>query len=171
MSGDRGLAAIHAAALSGASGVAIDRGTQPAPKAAAVAAEPAAEAAATTVTMSEADAKTFETNAHAQGKVEGAKEGAAAERTRIKAIVTSEKAKGREQLAQSLAFNTNLSAEEAVTVLGAAPQTAKGSRLDGLVPQPKVDAQEAADGQGGVPAKAGLAAAVQKRIEKASRAH
>lgn len=168
MSGDRGLAAIHAAANSSTSAAAIERGSVVRPAAAAAAAEPAADAAGE---MKAGKPLDLVTPARTEGNAEGLKEGAAAERARIKAIVSSEKAKGREQLAQSLAFNTNLSAEEAITVLGDAPEAQKGSRLGGLVPQPKVDAQEAADGQT-APAKAGLAAAVQKRIEKAkARAH
>ena len=47
-----------------------------------------------------------------------------AERTRVSAIVSSEHAKGREQLAQHFAFNTSMSAEDAIAALAAAPAPA-----------------------------------------------
>lgn len=49
------------------------------------------------------------------------------ERARIKAIVTSEEAKGREQMASHLAFETDQSSESAIALLKAAPKAdAKG---------------------------------------------
>lgn len=49
---------------------------------------------------------------------------AADERARIKAITGSDEAKGREQLAEHLAFNTEMSADAAKSVLAAAPKAA-----------------------------------------------
>ena len=51
-----------------------------------------------------------------------APDAAAAEQNRIRAILTGEAAKGRETLAQHLAFNTRMSPDEAKGVLGAAPK-------------------------------------------------
>lgn len=50
-------------------------------------------------------------------------EGAAAERERIKGIVGSEAATGREQLARELAFTTDINTHEACLLLEHAPQT------------------------------------------------
>ena len=52
---------------------------------------------------------------------EGAKEGAAAERTRIAAILDDEKAKGRESLARHFAFKTDMPADQALAALEASP--------------------------------------------------
>ncbi|MFC3674667.1 hypothetical protein [Ferrovibrio xuzhouensis] len=53
---------------------------------------------------------------------------AAAERTRIRSILTHEAAAGRESLAQHFAFGTGLSAKAAIAALAAAPKgTAKGA--------------------------------------------
>lgn len=58
-----------------------------------------------------------------------------AERARIKGIMGSENAKGREQLAGHFAFDTDMTAEAANAALAAAPKAeAKGSRLDVLMP-------------------------------------
>jgi hypothetical protein len=83
--------------------------------------------------------------------------------TRIKSIITAPEAKGREQLAHSIAFDTELSHEQAVSMLKAAPEAQKVSRLDGNVPAPKVDAAESGDQAA---ASTGLAAAVQKMVAK-----
>jgi hypothetical protein len=126
-----GLAAVRAAATGSVS---------PAATAAALA---AAAAAASSPAKPEApDNSAAVAAARAEGVTEGTKAGAATERARIKAIVGAPEAKGREALAQSLAFDTDLSPEAAVQVMKAAPE-AKGSRLDGIVPQPKVDTSEA----------------------------
>jgi hypothetical protein len=129
-----GLAAVHAAA------------TDPVPS----------------IEMPRADYDAALASATAAGHADGVKAGAAAERARIKTIVSSDKAKGRDQLAHSLAFNTELTAEQAIAVLGDAPEAQKASRLDAIVPQPKIDAQESA---AAAPA-AGLAAAVAKLVVK-----
>ncbi len=148
----RGLAAVAEAALSTTSAAAL---TVAAAAPAAAAATPAAPAAAPDNTAALAAER-------ASTKAEGVKEGTAAERARIKAIVTSDQAKGRETLAQSLAFNTDLSAEQAVAVLGDAP---KQSRLDGNVPNPKVDAVETTEGDR-KPLVSGLAAATKAEFER-----
>jgi len=59
-----------------------------------------------------------------------------AERTRQKAIISGENAKGRETLAAHFAFDTDMSAEAANAALAAAPkaEAGKGSRLDALMP-------------------------------------
>lgn len=49
------------------------------------------------------------------------------ERERIGAIISSEAAKGREQLAQHLAFSTDMSADMALATLGASPVKAEAS--------------------------------------------
>jgi hypothetical protein len=87
------------------------------------------------------------------------------ERTRIGAIVSSPEAKGREGLAQHLAFNTELPAAEAVAMLKTAPVAAaeRVSRLDGNVPAPHVDAVEH-DASGD--RSAGLAAAMVRQLAK-----
>lgn len=88
------------------------------------------------------------TQAFGQGEAAGLKaagQSASGERTRIKSILGSEEAKGREQFAQVYAFETDLSAEAAVTALKDKPkaEAPKGSRLDGRVPQPNVPAADA----------------------------
>lgn len=58
-----------------------------------------------------------------------------AERTRVKAIMGGDNAKGREQLAAHFAFDTDMTAESANAALAAAPkaEAGKGSRLDALM--------------------------------------
>ncbi|MDF1600362.1 hypothetical protein PZ895_11385 [Mesorhizobium sp. YIM 152430] len=51
-------------------------------------------------------------------------EGATEARTRIRAILTCEAAKGREPMARSLALETSMPAEDAERVLAAMPCTA-----------------------------------------------
>lgn len=92
-----------------------------------------------------------------------------AERTRVKAIMGSDNAKGRETLAAHFAFDTDMSAEAATAALAAAPKTAepaKGSRLDLLMPgaapslkEPGISNDPAAD------AGAGLSAAVDNLVK------
>ena len=55
-------------------------------------------------------------------KDEASKTGADAEQTRVKAIMRSEAAKGRERQALAIALDTDLTAEQAAVVLAAAPQ-------------------------------------------------
>lgn len=92
---------------------------------------------ATVRTQAEAD----KTSAVATATAAGVKDGATAERTRIKAILGSEQAKGRDGLAQHFAFNTDMTPEQAQAALDQSPKAeASKGRLDGAVPQPKVDA-------------------------------
>jgi hypothetical protein len=58
----------------------------------------------------------------AAGKAEGLKEGATAERSRISAILGSEEAKGRSELAQHMAFETEMSADDAKKMLAKSPK-------------------------------------------------
>lgn len=60
-----------------------------------------------------------------------------AERARVKAIMTSENAKGREELAQHLAFDTALDADQAVALLGKSPKVAAEAPA---APKSKLDA-------------------------------
>ena len=50
---------------------------------------------------------------------------AGAERARIKAIITGAEAEGRGELANKLAFDTDMAADMAVGILAAAPRAAK----------------------------------------------
>ncbi|SRR5258708_3986040 len=65
--------------------------------------------------------------------------------TRAQAILNHAEAKGREDLARHLAFETDMSAEGATAMLGKAPKAAEvpTSRL-GAVPDPKVTSGEQA---------------------------
>ncbi len=61
-------------------------------------------------------------NTQEQGAVDTArKEAATAERERIKGIMSSDQAKGRESLAEHLAYNTQMSVDDALAALAAAP--------------------------------------------------
>jgi ATP-dependent protease ClpP protease subunit len=55
---------------------------------------------------------------------------ATAAKDRIKAIMTAEDAKGRETLAEHFAYNTEMSADDAITALKAAPKAAAGKAED-----------------------------------------
>lgn len=94
-----------------------------------------ADAVYTEAQMTAAKAERYEA-----GKNAGAKESAAAERTRVKAILASDNAKGRENLAQHLAFDTDLGAEQATELLGKSPKAAAAK------PASKLDAAIAANG-------------------------
>lgn len=66
-------------------------------------------------------------------------EGAVAERARIKAILTADAAKDRPTLAQHLAFETDMNAEQAAAMLGkAAPESGKGTLAGAMPPNPVV---------------------------------
>lgn len=106
--------------------------------------------------------------AYTEGETIGRAEGAKAERTRIKTIVGSEEAKGREALAAHLAFSTDTEAGAAVELLKVAAKAEPAkttSRLDALVTDPKVGAdaprQTSEDAS-----TAGLAAAVDTLIKR-----
>ena len=158
---DRGLAAVAAAALSSSSTAALDVAAQ----------QPLRPAAQAQAPVAETDNVAALAVSRNDGKAEGLKEGAAGERTRIKAIMTADKAKGREGLAASLAFNTDLSAEAAIAVLGDAPAASKASRLDGHVPTPKVDAEESAPGGEPSPGASAMERTLAKRGLKPAARH
>ena len=101
---------------------------------------------------------------HAEGLAAGRVEGAQVERTRISGILTHAEAAGRTSLAQHLAFNSDMSVEAAGSILAAGAKTDSkpGSRLDGNVPAPRVDAD--APGAGADDAVAGLSGAVDQVI-------
>lgn len=63
--------------------------------------------------------------------------------TRAQAILNHADAKGREDLARHLAFETDMSADAATAMLGKAPKAAEASRM-GTPPDPKVSAGEQA---------------------------
>jgi hypothetical protein len=157
-----GLAAVREAAQSGASTIAIEAGTAAAP-AARAGAKDTGDAKVIEPASTAAETRTVTEPAAATADVSAARaEGAKTERARIKAIVGSDAAKNRQQLAQSLAFNSDLTAEAAIAILGDAPEAARSSRLDGHVPQPKVDANESQDAAA---PGAALAAATQKMLK------
>jgi hypothetical protein len=62
-----------------------------------------------------------EAAARSAGEAEGVKKGSACERDRIKAIITSDQAKGREELAHYFAFDTDLAAETVLSALAKSP--------------------------------------------------
>lgn len=69
----------------------------------------------------------------ATARAEGERTGRETERVRVSAILTAEAAQGREELAQHLAFDTDMSAEQATAMLSKSPKaaaTAPASRLD-----------------------------------------
>ena len=76
--------------------------------------------------------------ARAEGHAEGLKAGAAAESTRIEAIVSHADAAGREATAKHLAFKTDMAVDAAVALMQATPKasaTADGSALAVLMQQ------------------------------------
>lgn len=62
-------------------------------------------------------------------RAQGERTGRAAERARISAILTAEVAAGREALAQHLAFESDMSAEQATAMLGKSPKAGNGGAL------------------------------------------
>ncbi|MBR1150099.1 S49 family peptidase [Bradyrhizobium sp. JYMT SZCCT0428] len=88
---------------------------------------PAGQAAAT------ATLDTARSEGHAAGKLEGAKEGTSAERTRISAILSSDEAKDKSDLANHLAFSTDMTADAAKGILAKAPaQAAAAAQVNPL---------------------------------------
>lgn len=84
----------------------------------------------------------------AAGQAAGATAGAAAERTRINTILRSDAAQGRTGLSMTLAFDTDMTAEQAQVVLAAAAKdVAPAAAVSPLsaamagVPNPKVQIQ------------------------------
>jgi hypothetical protein len=159
MDTNAGLAAVHAAANLGSRATAIT--LQPSVKGVAEP-DPAAagEVGPEMVGMPKKDYEANLASANAAGRADGAKTATA----RIKSIISAPEAKGRESLAHSIAFDTELNQEQAIAMLKAAPEAQKVSRLDGNVPAPKVDANEGGDAKAS--ASAGLAAATARLIEK-----
>lgn len=69
-----------------------------------------------------AEAQASADKAAASAEAKGMQVGASQERDRIKQIITSAEAQGREALANTLAFDMQVSAEDAAKILGAAPK-------------------------------------------------
>lgn len=69
--------------------------------------------------------------ARSEGHAAGMSEGATAERARIQAIVNHEDAQGRSDLAAHLAFETDMAAEVATSLLGKSPKGAAASSSAG----------------------------------------
>ena len=123
------------------------------PKQSAASASAPQTNAAVTYTQSQLDNAVAEGRSAAQldGAKHGEKTGAAAERTRISAIVGSDEAKGRTALAQHLAFETDMQVDAAKKMLAAAAidKTAPTNALEvamAALPNPKVGADQAAAG-------------------------
>ena len=72
--------------------------------------------------------------AQTAARAEGMKEGATAERSRIKAIMEHSEAEGRATLASHLALNTAQSVEEAGGILAATPKVAPAAAATGSAP-------------------------------------
>lgn len=88
------------------------------------------------------------------------------ERGRAKSILGHADAKGREDLAHYLAFETDMSADAATAMLGKAPKAAeaKTSRLEGQVPNPQIDPGTDAPKPGD-----GLNAAIDRMVAQQKR--
>lgn len=96
-------------------------------------------------------------------RVEGQTQGAAEATARIKSILTSDQAKGREATAMSLAFDTDLSPDAAIKVLGTTPKgTPLGSIEQRLAGEAEFGGDDASGalGASGEKAASGWAAAV-----------
>ena len=116
----------------------------------------AAAEAATLVTPQEAAAQAE--RARAEGAAEARRAAAEAERTaqaqgasaaqaRIKAILTHPAATGRDSLAQRMAFQTDIDADDAIALLEAAPAAAPAVRTSRInAPAPRIDAGESHEG-------------------------
>lgn len=79
------------------------------------------------------------------------REAAAAAQTRIQGILSGPEAEGREELAKSIAFSTDLTVDQAMSLLKAAPKTeAKGQDFEQLMsstPNPEVGAGQGEQGK------------------------
>jgi hypothetical protein len=87
----------------------------------------------------DAESDRRESAAREAGEAEGMKKGSASERARIKTIIGSEQAKGREDLANYFAFETEMSAEVVIAALAKSPPGPTG--LDAAMarePQPSL---------------------------------
>jgi ClpP class serine protease len=104
--------------------------------------------------------------ATAAGRAEGIK----AERERVQSILTHAEAKDRPQLAMSVAFETEMTAEQAAKLLAAAPKQAAGSALASLmagINNPKVGADADVD-PGAAKPKIDSAATIYARRRQAA---
>lgn len=79
---------------------------------------------------------------------------AGAERARIKAIITGAEAEGRGELANKLAFDTDMAADVAVGILAAAPRAAKAPAAAAPAADPLAAAMAASGTPGILPAEA-----------------
>jgi hypothetical protein len=101
---------------------------------------------------------------------EGVKQGANAERARLKTILCSDQAKGRKALARHFAFETEATVAQALAALDSSPKVEApkaGNRLDALVPQPKVEASD----KGKLAPADVLAAAMDRQIARQFPGH
>ncbi|MBN9459051.1 MAG: S49 family peptidase [Bosea sp.] len=114
--------------------------------------------------ISQAEHNTAVTAARQEGQQAGLAEGRAQEKTRLKAIMTCDAAKPRQAAALALALETDVSAEQAASVLAATPEAGKsglGQLMAGVT--------EADLGTGAAPQKPetnALAARMAKRFGK-----
>jgi hypothetical protein len=88
----------------------------------------------------------------------GKTEGAMAAQSRIKAIMTSPEAKGRETLAEHYAYNTQDGAEAAIAAMTAAPKASTDTVVPPIDPVDSKDPKAVAEYQATRAAAAGLAA-------------
>ena len=129
-----------------------------------------AAVAAAADAMSQTDHAAAVVSATTTATAEGVKQGANAERARIKTILCSDQAKGRKALARHFAFETEATAVQAIAALDSSPKAEApkaGNRLDALVPQPKVEAD---DKSKAAPTDV-LAAAVDRQIARQFPGH
>lgn len=129
------------------------------PEMSTTASVPAAAAQATDKTALDA----ARNEGHAAGKAEGVKEGATAERARVSAILGCDEAKGRTDLAQHFAFDTDMNADAAKAALAKAPkqEAAATDALSTAMTQLK-NPEVGADAGGGGKDDASLASAAVK---------
>lgn len=83
-------------------------------------------AAAEQISATAEQLSTARAEGRAEGKAEGVKEGAAAERGRVKSILSHAEAAGRTELAQHLAFETDMAADAATSLLAKSPKSSAG---------------------------------------------
>lgn len=96
----------------------------------------------------DAQLETVRTEATVAAMTAGRTEGIKAERERVQGILTHAEAKDRPQLAMSVAFETEMTVEQAAKLLASAPKQAAGSALASLmagVKNPKVGADTDVD--------------------------
>ncbi len=89
--------------------------------------------------------------ARSEGRADGERAGASAERARVAAILDHDSAKGRETLARHFAFKTEMKAEDAQAALAAAPKETKETETGLLAEMSKINqpALGAGGGKGG----------------------